>query len=158
MSKVGHTLNLVAPLARTDAVCINQMDISELSRQVKRMKEIYEKAWSVAVWLGDVSEDSATAADFVSSIANRPPISWEFLRKVQSKWSAKLATLFEQPYWERVWIIQELAMNPRSFFIYGNKLFLREELRETLNYCARLGHMIKAGFFRDGRAVSPVHP
>lgn len=35
-----------------DAVCINQDDMSERSQQVTMMREIYEKAAGVCVWLG----------------------------------------------------------------------------------------------------------
>jgi hypothetical protein len=35
-----------------DALCINQADLVERAVQVARMKEIYERAWHVVVWLG----------------------------------------------------------------------------------------------------------
>ncbi|ETS86554.1 hypothetical protein PFICI_00382 [Pestalotiopsis fici W106-1] len=46
-----------------DAVCINQSDRGERAEQVSRMKDIYEKALSVIIWLGDhASPNEAKAA------------------------------------------------------------------------------------------------
>ena len=39
-----------------DALCINQADANERSRQVQRMGRIYEKATCVLIWLGPVGE------------------------------------------------------------------------------------------------------
>jgi hypothetical protein len=35
-----------------DAICINQLDIQERNLQVRRMKDIYESAKTVVIWLG----------------------------------------------------------------------------------------------------------
>ena len=44
-----------------DALCINQKNILERNREVPRMKEIYEHARCVIIWLGPTSHDSHTA-------------------------------------------------------------------------------------------------
>jgi hypothetical protein len=36
-----------------DALSINQEDIQERNTEVKRMRSLYERAWSVVVWLGE---------------------------------------------------------------------------------------------------------
>lgn len=44
-----------------DAVCINQDDIDERNKQVKRMKDVYTLARRTVIWLGKESEDSTGA-------------------------------------------------------------------------------------------------
>ncbi|KAL5327963.1 hypothetical protein ACEPPN_005669 [Leptodophora sp. 'Broadleaf-Isolate-01'] len=40
-----------------DAICINQSDMKERSRQIPRMKELYSTATSVVIWWGGIPED-----------------------------------------------------------------------------------------------------
>ena len=46
-----------------DAICINQDDMEERSTQVQLMGEIYKKAASVLVWLGQADNDSDLLLD-----------------------------------------------------------------------------------------------
>jgi len=50
-----------------DAICIDQRNVKERSRQVSRMHQIYENADGVLVWLGEADEDSDLALDFIAS-------------------------------------------------------------------------------------------
>jgi hypothetical protein len=70
-----------------DALCINQEDFHERSRQVPLMRDIYMVAEDVLVWLGPAAEsvDASDAAALFEDIAARP-------------------------YWTRVWIIQEFVL------------------------------------------------
>jgi hypothetical protein len=56
-------------LAEVDAVCIDQSNIPERNAQVLRMKEIYEKARKVVVWLGPAGEDSNIAIDIIQELS-----------------------------------------------------------------------------------------
>jgi Heterokaryon incompatibility protein (HET) len=53
-----------------DAICINQQDIPERSREVWRMKDIYQNTYSVVVWLGHPSdeEDAKLAFDLMDTL------------------------------------------------------------------------------------------
>ncbi|KAK0736770.1 heterokaryon incompatibility protein-domain-containing protein [Apiosordaria backusii] len=50
-----------------DAVCINQEDDEEKSRQVSRMTSVYERATMVLSWLGPSADGSDAAMDGISS-------------------------------------------------------------------------------------------
>jgi hypothetical protein len=50
-----------------DAICIDQENVRERSRQVACMHQIYEKADVVLVWLGEADEYSDIAMDFIAS-------------------------------------------------------------------------------------------
>jgi hypothetical protein len=51
-----------------DALSINQDDFMERRHQVRHMREIFMSARQVLAWLGDASDDSDIAIDFVSEL------------------------------------------------------------------------------------------
>ena len=133
-----------------DAICINQKDTAERNVEVKRIRDIYQTAWSAVVWLGEESNDSSVACDTISSVAH---LDFElqgmmFLPHVEFTcgkldWQPLLKIL-KRPYWNRLWIIQELAMNHRNTtFVCGNRIFSRNELREVLWFCQRQSMVIQ---------------
>jgi len=52
-----------------DAICINQSDLIEREQQVENMREIYEKAVRILVWLGEAVDDSLVALSFCARMA-----------------------------------------------------------------------------------------
>jgi hypothetical protein len=92
-----------------DALCINQRDETEKSKQVQMMGQIYKKAAMVLMWLG--SDPRVRAA--VETLRNRRATLmsfghyYEFFKKVD--------------YWSRAWIVQEvvLARRPVVFLESG---------------------------------------
>ena len=53
-----------------DALSINQKDIIERAGQVKRMREIYAKAWTPIIWLGEQAEGSDMALDLIITLSS----------------------------------------------------------------------------------------
>ncbi|KAH7360040.1 heterokaryon incompatibility protein-domain-containing protein, partial [Pyrenochaeta sp. MPI-SDFR-AT-0127] len=62
-----HELRLrhVSRVIWLDAICINQEDLTEKSSQVLLMRNIYEKASEVVIWLSPPRVDPDLAADFI---------------------------------------------------------------------------------------------
>jgi hypothetical protein len=52
-----------------DALCIDQENNEEKSWQVLFMREIYSKATRVQIWLGEESEESYRAIEFMQDVA-----------------------------------------------------------------------------------------
>ena len=107
-----------------DSLCIDQENIEERNEQVKRMKEIYSQARAVIVWLGQEEEMDRVADQMMRELCHgagntpQPPSSF-----LLNEWPALFA-FAQKPYWNRCWIIQELAMNHNStlFLCGGFKL------------------------------------
>jgi hypothetical protein len=105
-----------------DAVCINQSNISERNAQVTAMARIFAAAESVAVHLGPESSDSGLAMQFMRdlSAANgqpEPVLGPHFLNRSDSDSRVgALVRLFERDYWNRHWVVQEIA-NARELTI-----------------------------------------
>lgn len=115
-----------------DSICINQDDTAERNQQVSRMSDIYASAWQVVTWLGPARGDSDLAMASLQWIAahNRPfshtdsfyheSIGLDVLLlfglqisrgpPLRDRVYKALATFFLRQYWQRLWILQEVAI------------------------------------------------
>jgi len=92
------------------------------------MREIYEKASNVIVWLGEESLSTNCAMDFLDLASRQEtPRDW-FLSTViergptyQDQWKAVIL-FWRKPYWTRVWIIQEIGCASRLAVMCGSKI------------------------------------
>jgi hypothetical protein len=106
-----------------DALCINQNDIEERSKQVCKMHAIYSEAWIVISWIGDASYNSKDALNLVTALsaASLSDKGTEVEQHLDEdpgylgtgSWLA-LHDLMQRDYWSRVWIIQELVLGSSS--------------------------------------------
>jgi hypothetical protein len=109
-----------------DAICISQDDILERSQQVQMMQNIFEGAEHVLVWLGEADADSRLAMKLVEAVQQacgglprafdadhitlnelcQHGLSAELVQ--EGKYSLK--RLLWRPWFQRVWVIQEVAV------------------------------------------------
>jgi hypothetical protein len=110
-----------------DAVCINQQNVPERNAQVKMMRQIYERAQKVVIWLGIQSDESSLAFNFMKFISSD--------RRKRSMKSEKLdgttkyvglqeeleavRKLCQRPYWQRLWIVQEVVVSQEAELYCG---------------------------------------
>ena len=112
-----------------DAICINQGDVEERGREVRWMREIYEKSMSVAAYIGEEMDGSDLAMNYTKQLEEEAKkgvdhkarmshlitsFSWSIASDEQiqeARACSALIQLMARPYWTRVWIIQELAMD-----------------------------------------------
>lgn len=80
---------------RVDAVCINQDEMEERSIQIGRIAGIYRQAQEVIVWLGEAGDIEESALEEKELATSRSALD--------------ISRLLSRDYWNRVWIIQELA-------------------------------------------------
>ncbi|KAK1749392.1 HET-domain-containing protein [Echria macrotheca] len=111
-----------------DAICIDQKNLAEKGQQVGLMAEIYRKARGVLAWLGsgsaaeaadDVDTELRMAVDFLSDAAalpgdvSFPTFRQAVVRKWAGRWStvvAGLKRIFNHPWWNRLWVYQEIIL------------------------------------------------
>ncbi|KAH9217880.1 heterokaryon incompatibility protein-domain-containing protein, partial [Leptodontidium sp. 2 PMI_412] len=125
-----------------DAISINQRDIVERGLQVAKMRELYTVAWSVVIWLGEESEDSGKAIKLLDTLSRyfdhgkqhrdyipNLDLEIEVLRSSlrsdpeflgRGAWVA-LREFLARPYWNRLWIIQEVVISASKTVLCGNQ-------------------------------------
>ncbi|KAK2743174.1 heterokaryon incompatibility protein [Colletotrichum kahawae] len=140
-----------------DAICINQEDIAERSAQVGRMRDIYAAAWQVVIWLGPGADDSELGMSALSWIAarNRTPSPYDGFYRESTKIDARplfiiwgtfksplkktvykaLFSLLFRPYWQRMWILQEVAMaRPDAPVVCGKSCLPWRDIHEAATF------------------------
>ena len=158
-----------------DAICINQEDTNERSEQVKLMAEIYSSAGQVLAWLGPPTHDSDYAMAMLQRIGDSIDVNWTSLeiRSKDSQWtressmasmyfrllldltfklpwdgqeSQAFESLFNRPWFERLWIRQEITLGAeRAILICG---------RSSIPWSA----FRKAAIFLNKKVKDPSHP
>jgi hypothetical protein len=102
-----------------DSLCIDQKNVEERNEQVKRMKEIYSRARAVIVWLGQEEKKDRNAVQTMRHLCRNPYVdnTLQLPRDLLLDGWPALYAFMQKPYWNRSWIIQELAMNHNSTLI-----------------------------------------
>ncbi|KAJ4377423.1 hypothetical protein N0V83_000248 [Neocucurbitaria cava] len=151
-----------------DAVCINQQDREEKSQQIQRMRSIYARAKRVVVWLGPESPNSNLAMHLLGILSKPPNItssdtSYQMALKERSisapsgpfaeAWKA-FDDLFAREYWQRAWIIQEIAASGDILICCGQESISWSEL-ETAFWGKKQIHNI---FFNQVETDLTKHP
>ena len=115
-----------------DAICINQQDGIEKSREVTRMFAIYRTAQLVVVWLGlDTQPDHDMQGLLMAVEDVERPASRLRPGVTHDSDLPALDRLLSRPYWERVWVIQEVAAAKQARIFWGSYIFDLRSL-ETL--------------------------
>ncbi|KAI8946698.1 heterokaryon incompatibility protein-domain-containing protein [Xylaria longipes] len=97
-----------------DAICIDQENPRERGHQVNMVSDIFLTANLTIAWIGPSNEDSDLVMDYC---VNRKYASYHELHM------AALAAqkLLRRPYFERMWIVQEVLLSQRLLVLCGFK-------------------------------------
>lgn len=152
-----------------DAVCINQDDIPERNSQVSLMRNIYQQAKCVLIWLGgpvmvnekdvwaiphllEAQEKNLKRADLPIRHGTKDWIKYVLLSSDWStngdledkRWNAiirGLVSLLQRPWFLRTWIIQEAALAKHSIVVCGSHYVDWEP------FCRAVGYAIDLDYF-----------
>jgi Heterokaryon incompatibility protein (HET) len=124
-------------LVWADAICINQNDDQEKTRQVCMMRNIYEKAQRVIIWLGKEQAGDRRGFELAKGMYqkcdgasyNMYATTYDFddfdseskgvPRPLGNLDWAALFTILSHPWFSRIWVVQELLVAQRSLMWRG---------------------------------------
>lgn len=130
LDALKHLRHLHAPRRLwIDAICINQEDLTERNTEVGRMGDIYSKARQVVVWLGLQGQETSTALETIKTLSAgvvvnasrrefsaQPGSQAELIHRnarlstvSEAQWAA-LKSFINRPYFERLWVRQEVHL------------------------------------------------
>jgi hypothetical protein len=101
-----------------DAICIDQKNIDERSKQVQRMGKIYQKASQVVIDLGLESVDSSYAIDCLQTMKGTT----QYEHETHLRASAAIDELYSRPWFSRGWVLQEVFMSQKAVVLYGDTM------------------------------------
>lgn len=159
-----------------DAICINQMDLDERSRQVRRMADIYRLAERVVVWLGIEENGSSLAINMLRTLGTNIEVDWTGMTMKPSDkafssgnvhWAERseplpfeaeegtpIHFLLNRTWFERLWIRQEISLAKSNAIVTcGSDIMLWSEFRKSI-FCLTYKRA-KVGFFRDTFIFKP---
>lgn len=102
-----------------DGVCIDQSNVSERGSQVQLMGKIYQNAQRVVIWLGPDTEHVAPIVFEKCLKISQSGIPWEAIIE-DYKWAYTLNKLAECEWFERTWVLQELALAKSAWVMWGS--------------------------------------
>jgi len=120
-----------------DAICINQKDVNERSHQVSFMGDVYRRARQVVIWLGLEENDSTYAMEYMEKLSSKIDVDWikqkltyigpddldepfDFHQSLKREGEA-LTQLLSRPWFERLWIRQEVFLSRSAVVRCGAK-------------------------------------
>jgi hypothetical protein len=134
-----------------DAICINQTNEVEKARQVPLMGEYYTKAQTVLVWLGSSGTctnlvlDGIEALNGSLSIIERPILitnevlqSYGLPVETHPLWRG-IGEIFARNWFQRLWIVQEVALANHIVVFCGSKSTGWHELSSLADHIGRVG-------------------
>lgn len=128
------SITRTAPPLWVDQICINQNDESERARQVKIMKSIFQRAAMVLISLGEkfngaIGTSVTKLVEQINEVCNsskglfeNPDLQfpkdealqfWGLPCRADGSWPA-LSTTMNLPYFERVWVVQEVLVAKKA--------------------------------------------
>lgn len=140
-----------------DAICINQADIIERVHQAKLMTKIYRNSSRVVAWIGPATQFSSRAMRRIKDFADSIDLDWarfEIKSRTSLPWQKlasallagsdgvnDLAELLRRPYFERLWIWQEVRVaNGQAIVKCGQEVMLWQDFHKAVFALRKTGH------------------
>lgn len=98
-----------------DAICINQADLVERSRQVSLMERIYARPYTVVAYVGHESQEQHS--HMAMWLLNHPTIL--NTGTLDDHQLSSISHFVRRPYFQRMWIVQECALATSLKLICG---------------------------------------
>ncbi|KAK5704309.1 hypothetical protein LTR97_003327 [Elasticomyces elasticus] len=119
-----------------DAICINQADVEERSKQVRLMGEIFASSSRLIIWLGSfASHHESTALRRLLDEYDTNEQRDMSQQSTAHQCSPILEKVLARPYFTRRWVIQEVVLTPgpRRWVFMGDQAFHYRTLERAMH-------------------------
>lgn len=124
-----------------DSICIDQASVEERTKQVSLMGEIYSRASTVRVWIGQPqSIDVRAAFDLINDSLQidrtadywKNIVKWQSTKVIVSNGAGvkALTELLNRPYWNRMWVFQEVVLAKKAVVHCGTHAIPWEHFKQ----------------------------
>ncbi|KAF2171768.1 hypothetical protein M409DRAFT_63361 [Zasmidium cellare ATCC 36951] len=119
-----------------DQICIDQSNDKERGHQVNIMKHIFNQARMVYVWLGEAGSGTQQLFAFAKRIAPGDDSLKKPLKQLisQKKLKDALEDLLQRPWFQRVWVIPEVALSRYTQVMCGEYIMTWDSLVKLIRY------------------------
>lgn len=134
-----------------DALCIDQTNDEEKSKQVAVMGRIFSLASRVVIWLGREEDSSSAALELLHQLARNVEVDWRSFTMRPSSQNEdphladfrtnlpyksgeldRVSALLKRPYFERTWIRQEIVLAAQAMVQCGQHTLPWDEFRSAI--------------------------
>jgi hypothetical protein len=137
---------LLSSFRWSNAVCIDQSNFKERNQQVQLLRDIYKMSSQTLVWLGEQSEKRRKGITMAETLQMAQRAGWV----PKNKWIVPLVTadlpqflsIFDHPYFSRVWIVQEVAVSPVTVVCCGAQSISWNDLVTIVVFCSSMGPLV----------------
>ncbi|OAQ97008.1 hypothetical protein LLEC1_06366 [Akanthomyces lecanii] len=163
-----------------DAICINQTDNDEKGAQVRRMRDIYQHAQQVCIWLGELTDGSIVGVKSIQGKLTMGWHMWQVDRKfgkptlpagesfkgsislqnrsnlIQEQELGEVNEILDRPWFTRVWIMQEAVLARKLVLMCGPETMAWDRDRPAVAYS-----LLEQARYHDIYALitdGPQHP
>lgn len=145
-----------------DALCINQQDLDERSRQVQFMREIYQRASETIIWLGPEAGAARALWNF-----DRERYPFTLNNDVEERQRVDLGSfgkrfwhiqvdVLSRPWFRRLWVVQELVVSRRPFVQCGHRRISWNDFCETVFFYPRIYDSVSVGNLQEYNNLNNV--
>jgi hypothetical protein len=127
-----------------DAICIDQSRIAERNEQVALMADIYRKCERCLIWLGntsefdDPSEDwSGNLPELLIALSKKEHLDQPDAPRINPMFGftrIALMLLNAVGWWERIWVVQEVGLAPKSLVMFGSFEMLFSDIANAVEF------------------------
>lgn len=134
-----------------DAICIDQQNIKEKEALVPGIGQIFHKAATVLVWFDWTSINVHLEPEVIDLFASADDTTICFLHDLRTRLPNvqnlqllhdKLMMCTYHTYWNRLWIVQELALAQCACFVFGRQLVPAAAIANMRIWCWGRGQRV----------------
>ncbi|RWA10708.1 hypothetical protein EKO27_g4385 [Xylaria grammica] len=154
----AHYLSECEDYIWIDQLCIDQSNVAERTQQVSMMNTIYSEAKEVAVWLGPSANGSDSVMKAIRGCSELGGIGGRFglmsrglKLKIHHK---KLDALLRRPYWDRLWIVQEIVLAKALGIYCGDSRCSAADFERIVSGIRQYGYGDSKGRFQNAHPLT----